>query len=93
MVTERHPDTDERASRAESDTRDPETLVLTGPRGAANYGYAYHRIADDGTPLCGGGRRTDLNDFETVTIAEAQRRNKSPCGSCERIANLTDNDD
>ncbi|MFB6186417.1 MAG: hypothetical protein ABEI86_06065 [Halobacteriaceae archaeon] len=40
------------------------------------------------TPLCGGGKKTDLDMFEEVTVHEAQRRNKSSCGSCERIADI-----
>ena len=52
-----HPTASEREQRAATDSRPESTEVLTHRRSAANGGYAYHRIADDGTPVCGGERR------------------------------------
>jgi len=77
------PTTDERDNRAEQDWRDNDHRVLTRQQGAANYGYAYHEPNEDGEPACNAGGPEAK--FIEVTVAEAQRRNKSPCKMCNRI--------
>lgn len=58
-----------------------DVVVLSDPRGTAKYGYAYHRIGEDGTPLC----RPDRGVLEEMTVAQAHRKNKVPCGMCTRL--------
>jgi hypothetical protein len=84
MPTGDKPTATERAVLAADDGRDDSTAVLTTVTGAANGGYAYHRIGADGRPLCGaGGPETDL---VRVTIAAARRRNTAPCQRCRQLA-------
>jgi hypothetical protein len=73
----------ERQSRSNGDSRTSEKEVLTTKTGAANSGYAYHDVGPDGTPRCGAGGSS--REFESVTIAEAQRRNKAPCKICRKL--------
>ena len=77
------PTTSERDELADADPRPDSTSVVTAATGAANGGYAYHDPDDSGAPRCGAGDRE--TEFVSVTIAEAQRRNKSPCRMCERL--------
>jgi hypothetical protein len=84
MPTGDKPTATERAVLATDDTRDDSTAVLTTVTGAANGGYVYHRIGDDGRPLYGaGGPETDL---VRETIAAARRRNNAPCQRCRQLA-------
>jgi hypothetical protein len=83
MTIEDRPTSDQRDQLAATDTRPPETTILTVPTGAANTGYAYHDSGDDGEPLCGAG--DPETEFVPVTIAEAHHRNKSPCQMCRRL--------
>ena len=77
------PTTSERDELADADPRPDDTCVMTAATGAANGGYAYHDASDSGAPRCGAG--DEGTEFIAVTIAEAQRRNKSPCRMCERL--------
>ena len=80
-----HASADRRSRRAEADDRDGDKVVLTRPGGAANYGYAYHEINDDGTPVCGAPGVSDNTAFNRVTIREAKSREKAPCQTCKRL--------
>ena len=75
------PTADQREVLRSQDTQEGTELVLTTPTGAANGGYAYHKIASDGTPICGNTHE----DLEPITRRAAKRRNKSPCGMCQRL--------
>jgi hypothetical protein len=81
MAQDGRPDRLERTQLQSAEERPEDTVVLADPRGSANYGYAYHERAGDGSPLC--GPRND--DLEKMTIEEAQRREKVPCRMCERL--------
>lgn len=88
MTSQNRPTSDERDKLAKADWRSPNSIVVTRPYGSANYGYAYHERGEDGSPLCGAGDTDD--EFESVTVADAQRRNKSPCQMCNRILRQRD---
>ena len=83
MTASNRPTRLQRDQLAECDPRPADTSVLTVPTGAANTGYAYHDRGDDSEPRCGAG--DPETEFESVTIAEAQCRNKAPCRMCERL--------
>ena len=76
------PTSGQREALREQDTQSDNELVLTTSTGAANSGYAYHEIGDDGKPVCG---KTHPK-LEPVSREEAKRRNKSPCGTCARLS-------
>ncbi len=81
MCPDGRPTSPEREKRQASDPLPPDATVIADARGSANHGYAYHLIGDDGTPLCRPMRET----FEEMTVEEAHRRNKSPCGRCRNM--------
>lgn len=81
MPANGRPGRSEREQLQQQDTLPSSETVLADPRGTANYGYAYHRIGDDGTPLC----RPDADGLEEMTVQDAQDRGKSPCGMCKRL--------
>lgn len=83
MPANSNPTSLEREQIAASDWRGTDDIVLTSPNGAANYGYAYHEPNSDGNPLCGAG--DEDNQFEEVTVKQAQSRNKCPCKMCDRL--------
>lgn len=84
MPADSDPTVEERAKLAEQDRRDEDRTVASSPKGASNYGYAYHEITDDGdSVICGAG--TLGKEFTRMKVSDAHRRNKSPCQMCKRI--------
>jgi hypothetical protein len=77
------PTASQRERRSEGESRPPDTEVITTRTGAANSGYAYHDIDEDGTPRCGAGGSP--REFERILISEARRRQKAPCKVCQRL--------
>lgn len=86
MAANGRPGRREREKLQQQESLSDGETVLADPRGSANYGYAYHRIGKDGTPLC----RPDADGLEKIDIQSAQERGKVPCGMCERIMKQKD---
>lgn len=84
MPADSRPGSEERNRRAEEDDRPDDRQVAIRNNGAANGGYAYHTLNEDNEPLCNAG--DDDSEFVLVSISEAHRRNKAPCGMCDRIS-------
>lgn len=82
MAQNGRPSTRERGVRQSEENRSGCTNVLADPRGSSNYGYAYHRVDEDGSPLC----RPTSEGLEEMTINRAQRKGKTPCQMCDRIS-------
>ena len=72
-----------RIRQTEKDRRADETAVGIFRRSKGQT-YAYHELAADGSTLCGGEARTKAETLKTVTLAEAKRLGRTPCGTCHR---------
>jgi len=84
MPAERPFSREERDELAENDSRDKSRKVITTPTSASDGGYAYHDPDGEDHPRCNtGGPDTE---FVEMTVDEAKRRNKSPCGFCDRLS-------
>lgn len=75
---------DERLERAQADSRDRDSDVGMYP-GITSGAYAYHELDNRGNPLCSTLTKGDSKQLITVPRRKAQRRNKSPCGHCQRV--------
>ncbi|WP_049934286.1 hypothetical protein [Haloplanus natans] len=90
MTDNGKPTRDERVERAEAESREASTEVLVSASGTAGGSYAYHDMRTAGRPLCGAG--DEETEYVTVTIEEAQRRNKAPCQRCRYLDSITERD-
>lgn len=84
MPADSRPSSEERDHRASKDDRPDNYRVAIRDNGAANGGYAYHTLNEEDEPLCNAGDNDA--EFVLVSLSDAQRRNKAPCGMCERIS-------
>lgn len=75
---------EERERLAADDTRTDETRVGVFRRSSGS-AYAYHDLDESGDPVCSCSSRTKATAFEIISLEEAKRRGKSPCGSCRQI--------
>jgi hypothetical protein len=83
MPANHPPSRDEREKLGEEDDRNESDIVLSTPTSSSSGAYAYHDPDDDGDPRCGAGGPD--TEFQELTVTEARRRNKSPCGFCDSL--------
>lgn len=79
-----------RQARADLDTRSDDDNVGIYRRTLGDT-YAYHELGGDGI-YCGCGEYTKADKLEILTRGEAKTLGRSPCGTCERLRSLHDDD-
>lgn len=80
------PTREERMRLAALDGRPNGERVAILPTRTVDGSYAYHELAGDGRPLCGGGGSLDDGEWVTLPRDEAKARGKAPCRTCSRLA-------